>query len=218
MPTIAMQQLIRPFYKKAVCVVKHFKCVAILLLLPILCRAQMQTMQLNYHISHAGKKIGWMKVNANVTGNRKTIYLISEIKIRKLIYMRVISKDSSSFENSTLLFASQYRTMNGNVSLNKQTSRKGVTYEVVQGGKIKQMQPAKITINLLSLYTQEPVGIRQVYCEMDERFANITRTSDGGYKVYFKNGDSSCYFYDKGICNRVIVRHTFYSAEIVLNP
>ncbi len=191
-------------------------CTLLLLATQHLSVAQQQAIQLDYHILQGGKKIGWLKINKQVTAGRKTILLTSEVKTRKIISICVLNKDSAAFENSTLEFASQYRSMNGNVSLNKLTSRAGAAYMVTQGGKQKMLHHGKIGFNLLSLYTQEPIGIKAVYCETDERFADITRTKDGGYKVTFKNGDSNCYFYDKGICTRVVVKHTFYSAEIIL--
>ena len=178
--------------------------------------AQPQVVLLNYHILQGGKKIGWMKVNKKQNGALKTIDMVSEIRTRKILMINVSTKDSCSFDNSTMLFASQFRTLNGNISLDKQTNRMGTHYEVLQGGRKKQLQSGTITHNLLSLYAQEPINVKQVYCESDERFANITRTKEGGYKVYFKNGDSNCYFYEGGVCSRVVVKHSFYAAEIVL--
>jgi hypothetical protein len=36
--------------------------------------------------------------------------------------------------------------------------------------------------------------------------------------VAFPNGDSNCYYYKHGTCCRIEIKHSLYSAEVILNP
>jgi hypothetical protein len=46
----------------------------------------------------------------------------------------------------------------------------------------------------------------------------VTKTADGGYKMKFPNGNTNCYYYKDGVCIKIKIEHTFYSAEIIINP
>jgi len=188
----------------------------LLLIIPISTIAQQQ--QLNYKVIRDGKQIGWVRLEKTTTGDQSTMLLVSEIRAWIILLINISAKESSFFENGRLIYSSQFRTKNGTTKVNKQTRFVDDKYEVLENGEKAGLSYHFIGTNLLSLYFNEPVGINFVYCDKQEAFVQIKKTDDGGYKIKFPDGNSNCFYYNGGICTKIKVNTTFYSAEIVLNP
>ncbi len=189
--------------------------VILLVLIPILSRSQ--SLLLNYKIVKGGDDIGWLRLEKNIAGSRSTLSLVSQIRTRFIFLITVSAKESSTFENGKLIYSSQFRKTNGDTKLDKQTRLVSNRYEVHENGEKQNLTFPFIGTNLLSLYFQEPIDINVVYCDNHECFIKVTKTDDGGYKVKFPDGNSNIYYYRVGICCKVIISHTFYTAEVILN-
>lgn len=197
--------------------IKALVCIlAFLFLSSILINAKGQ--KLNYKVVRNGDEIGWLKLEKTIDGNFNKMILSSEINFRLIILLSAIVVESACFDNGKLIFSSQYHKTNGKIKVNNQTRHTGNGYEVTRNNTKEKLDVADISFNLLSLYFQEPITQQKVYCDKQECFADIEKTTDGGYKVRFPNGDSNCYYYSNGLCTRIKVEHTFYSAEVILNP
>ena len=190
--------------------------IILLALIPVLSRSQSQN--LHYKIVQGGDEIGWMRLDRVISGNRSTLLLISEIKTRVIFLIKVCAKETAEFENGRLIHSTQFRKTNGDVKLNKLTRLKANKYEVEENGEKQNLAFTNITTNLLSLYFQEPVGINTLYSDKFECFVKVTKTDDGGYKVKFPDGNSNVFYYSGGICTKIIIEHTFYTATILIKP
>lgn len=184
-----------------------------LALIPVISKSQNSL--LHYKIVQGGDDIGWLRLEKNITGGRTNLSLVSELKTRVIFLIEVSAKETSMFENGQLLYSSQYRKTNGTVKVNKQTSRVADKYVVNENGEKQYLTIPVVFTNLLSLYFQEPTSFGTVYCDKYEAFIKITRTDDGGYKVIFPDGNSNTFYYTWGICTKVKISHTFYSAQII---
>ena len=181
--------------------------------------ADCKSQTLNYKVVRNGSEIGWMKLEKSCEGNYCKMFLNSGLKFRIIIQLTASVFESSYFLNGKLVYSSQYHKSNGKVNVNKQTRFNGNGYEVIEDNETAKLDIGNdVSLNLLSLYFREPVSLTKVYCDKQQCYAPIEKTNDGGYKVRFPNGNSNCFYYSKGICNKVKIEHTFYSAEIILNP
>lgn len=191
----------------------------LLLLLSLIPKlSKSQTRQMHYTILQGDDKVGWLSLESDINGNRSTMNLISEVKTRILFLINVSTKESSTYENGKLIHSTLFRKNNGSVKLNKQTKFAGGKYEVVENGAKETLSHSFIGLNLLSLYFKEPVGIDMVYCDNHECFIKIIKMNDGGYKIKFPDGNSNCYYYSGGICTKIKIQHSFYSAIIIQSP
>lgn len=188
----------------------------LMLLIPILSNAQ--NLLLNYKIIRNGDDIGWMRLEKNNVGNNSNLLLVSEIKTKIIFPITVFAKDSSIFEKGNLIYSTQIRKTNGSIKLKKQTRLISNEYEVLENGAKEKLPFSTINTNLLCLYFQEPIDLKSVYCDIQQCFVNVIKTADGGYKVKFPNGNVNCYYYKEGVCTKIKIMHSFYSAEIILNP
>ena len=190
--------------------------VMVILLIPASSRSQ--NLQRNYKITKGGDEIGWLRLEKKMEGNISSLLMVSEIKTRMIFRINVSAKESSVFENGQMIYSSQFRKTNGDTKVDKETRLADDKYEVSENGEKQDLDFHFIGVNLLSLYFQEPVDISFVYCDNHQCFVKIGKTDDGGYKVKFPDGNSNIFYYSGGICTKICVNHTFYSAEIILNP
>jgi len=183
---------------------------------PILSSAQ--NLKLNYKIVRNGQEIGWMRLDKTTAGNKSVLLLVSEIKTKLVFPITVFAKESSTFEKGKMVYSSQIRKTNGAIKLDKQTRLVGNEYEVLEHGKKKKSASLIIDTNLLSLYFQEPTDSKSVYCDNQQCFVKLSRTDDDGYKVQLPNGNVNYFYYKDGVCTKIKIVHTIYSAEIILDP
>ncbi|MCI4443773.1 MAG: hypothetical protein JHC39_09780 [Lentimicrobium sp.] len=188
----------------------------LMLIIPMVSNAQY--LQLNYKITRNGNEIGWLRLEKSTVGNKSDLLLVSEVKTKVVFPITVCAKESASFEGGKLIHSSQNRKTNGSTNLDKQTKLIANEYEVSENGEKERLSFPTINENLLWLYFQEPIDFKTVYCENQQCFVKVIKTSDGGYKVKFPNGSINCFYYKEGVCTKIKIVHTFYSAEIILNP
>jgi hypothetical protein len=131
-----------------------------------------------------------------------------------LLTIKVSAKELSTYEGGTLVFSSQLRKTNNRTTVQKETRLVGRNYEVWEDGQKAVLSIPGIQVNLLSLYFQEPVGIRSVYSDNYASMMKLSRTPDGGYKVDLPDG-SNTFYYAAGTCTKIKLVHSLYTAEII---
>lgn len=177
-----------------------------------------QNLQFNYKITRNGEEIGLLRLDKTTIGDKSVLLLVSEIKTKIVFPISIFVKESSTFEQGKLVCSSQIRKTNGTMKSERQTRLMGNEYEVTVNGEKKRLSFSTITENLLSLYFQEPIDSKWVYCDSQQCFVKVVKTDDGGYKVQFPNGNVNCFYYKDGVCTKIKIVHSFYSAEIILDP
>ncbi len=175
-----------------------------------------QNSRLDYKIMYSGNNIGWLRLEKNDVGNKSDLLLVSEIKTRLLFPIRVFSKETSTYENGKLIYSSQFRKTNGKTNLNKEIRFVENEYEMIENNKTTKLSCTNINSNLLSLFFQEPKNTKEVYCDNQQCFLNVTKADDGSYKMKFPNGNSNRFYYKEGVCIKIKMEHKFYIAEIII--
>ena len=204
---------IRKFFKVNI----HNFLVSLLIIFLAPMFSSAQNLQLNYKIVRNGEEIGWLKLDKNTIGNKTVLLLVSEIKTNIVFPIIVFANEFSTFEKGKLVYSSQIRKTNGSIKLDKQTRLIGNEYEITANGEKKKLPFPTINENLLCLYFQEPTDSKWVYCDNQQCFVKVARTNYGGYKVQFPNGNVSYFYYKEGVCTKIKIVHSFYSAEIILD-
>ena len=175
--------------------------------------------QFNYRVIYDGDNIGWVKVEKTCDNNNYCkLILSSETKFRVLLSFNSSIFETSFFLNGKMIYSSQYYKLNNTIKANKKTIFNGKVYKVTEDDVSEELDITDVNFNLMCMYFLEPISIKKVYCDKQQCFSDIEKTEDGGYKIRFPNGDSNCYYYNKGICSKVKVEHSFYSVEFLLNP
>jgi hypothetical protein len=169
----------------------------------------------NYQIMRNGKNVGWTTVEKMMDSNTMMMIMLTDVKIRFILSYESSAKEISHFRDGNLQQSYYYRKTNGSVKADRHTKLVGNNYEVDDKEKTK-LKITPVTYNTLCMYFQEPVNISKVYSDNHQRFLDIEKTKDGGYKTVSPDNTANIFYYSGGVCNRVKITHSFYSAELVL--
>jgi len=196
---------------------KISKTVALIIL--FLAAAQLsisQERKLDYVIKRKGNEVGNLSFTQLLSGNKVFFKMESEVRTRMLFLFTAKAKEESLYEDGIMTWSSIYRKMNGSEKANKKTRLTGNNYTISKEDGAEIVNNYPIRYNMLCLYTQEPTSITQVYSDNFQRFVEIKTIAPHHYKIKFPDGNSSEYFYSSGICFKVKINHSLYSASIEL--
>jgi len=188
----------------------------LLLLFSFVLAAQKQSL-LNYKVMRKGSEIGWVNLEKLTVNNTTIISMGSEIKTRMiLIPFSSAAKEISEFWYGKLHDSYFYRKTNGTVKADRHTRLVGNSYEVEDKSEKTKLNISPVTFNTLCMYFQEPVDRKQVYSDNHQCFLDIEKESDDAYKISFPDGTSNSFYYTGGVCYKVKIDHSFYSAVLLL--
>ena len=178
--------------------------------------ANAQEKKLEYNIKRNGEVVGTIRFVQNITGSRTTLKLESEVKTRFIFTFTAKAQEEAIYDNGIMTWSSIFRKLNGSVKADKKTKATGTVYTVYKGNKTETMNNYPVRYNMLSIYSTEPVNIIKVYSDNFQQQVDIQKITEHHYKIKFPDGNYNEYFYANGICSRVEVHHSLYSATIEL--
>jgi hypothetical protein len=184
------------------------KLLLVLLLgLPVMSRAQ-TTETHHYAIEIAGIRVGTMTaVHEQHADNRSTYTLISDVKVKLLVYtVKIYYKAVSQFVGKKLMLA----TVNTETNRGNYTSRtewKGDQY-VITAKQYKHDRQAvernNIDFSISFLYFYEPISRNKVYSEYFGDYFTLNKTATGNYRALIGDDHEDEYVYEKGRLVKVV--------------
>ncbi len=190
-------------------------CVLISMLMLTVSVASAQKLNLNYKVVNNGNVIGWVKIQKINNGSASSIVLTSEVKRRIIFLLTVEEKQDAYFNEAGMINSSIYRKVNDNVKMNQQTIYKGSYYEINNPKTTERVVIQQVQYNLLSMYIKEPVNINKVYSETFQRYLTIEPKGNSVYKLKQPDGNVNYYYYENGICSKVVMEHSLFSIQFV---
>lgn len=201
------QRIIKAVYKRAFVFLICFFVVSLVF---------SQEKKLEYSIKRNGDEVGKIHFTQNISGNRTTLKLESEVKTRFIFTFTANAQEVSIYDYGIMTWSSIYRKMNGNVKADKKTKASGASYTVYKDDKTETLNNYPIRYNMLSVYVVEPLTISKVYSDNFQQQLDIQKLAEHYYKIKFPDGNYNEYFYTNGVCSKVVIHHTLYSATIEL--
>jgi hypothetical protein len=175
-----------------------------------------QEKKLEYNIKRNGDVVGNIHFSQGVTGTRTVLTMESEVNTRFIFNFKAKAKEEVIYDNGIMTWSSIFRKLNGNVKIDKKTRANGNAYTVYKGSKTETLNNYPIRYNMLSVYVSEPVNITKAYSDNFQQQIDIQKIADHHYKIKFPDGNYNEYFYTNGVCSRILIHHSMYSATIEL--
>ncbi|MEP6845956.1 MAG: DUF6134 family protein [Panacibacter sp.] len=175
-----------------------------------------QNLTLTYKVMQGNKEIGWLKLQRKDSCSSTFITCESEVKKRVLVMFSVQEKQDVLFRNGIMIRSHVYRKVNDDVKVNIYTLNQGTHYVINKTKSSEQLMISGIRDNQVSIYFKEPVNINQMYSDSYQRFLDIKNLGNHSYTINFPGGDTNNYYYTNGICTKVKLNHSLFSAEFVL--
>ena len=193
--------------------------VAVLLILTtcIALNAYAQDQTLHYIISRSGNPVGSLVVKESKQGNRITYNLKSAVKASFLFSIAVKTSEESIYQNSVLTYSRVFQEVNNNERVNTQIQASNAGYTITDNKKeVKKIGKDPITYNLVCLYTVEPLHVKRIFADKFQKFIPVQTLGAHHYKISFPDGGNNEYFYRDGICVKVKLNTSWFSAEMNL--
>ena len=175
-----------------------------------------QEKKLDYQIKRNGDVVGNIHFIQGIAGNRTVLTLESEVNTRFIFNFKAKAKEEVIYDNGIMTWSSIFRRLNGNVKVDKKTKANGNAYTIYKGSKTETLNDFPIRYNMLSVYVTEPVNITKVYSDNFQQQVDIQKIAEHHYKIKFPDGNYNEYFYSDGICSKIKIHHSLYSAIIEL--
>lgn len=188
----------------------------LVILLGIAISTKAQQNKFEYSIKRNGDEVGTIHFTQGIAGNRTVLTMESEVNTRFIFNFKAKAKEEAIYDDGILTWSSIFRKLNGNVKVDKKTKANGNAYTVYKGNKTETVTNYPIRYNMLSVYVSEPENISQAYSDNFQQQVTIQKIADHHYKIKFPDGNYSEYFYTNGICSKVEIHHSLYSATIEL--
>jgi hypothetical protein len=175
-----------------------------------------QGRKLTYNVVRNGKVIGTLDFVESISNNSIHFNLNSEVKTRFVFTFTVTAKEESIYKDGILIYSSIYRNFNGNVKIDRQMRFEGGVYHVSNKGEATQMKIDPIHYNFHGLYLFEPKQLSLVFSDNFGKYMTIIKMPDNKYKVNLPDGNYNYYYYKDGICQKVEMFTSLYTAQMVL--
>ena len=175
-----------------------------------------QEKRLEYNIKRNGDVVGNIHFIQGIAGNRTVLTMESEVNTRFIFNFKANAKEEVIYDNGIMTWSSIFRKLNGTIKVDKKTKANGSAYTVYKGSKKETLNNYPIRYNMLSVYIIEPLNITKVYSDNFQQQIDIQRVADHHYKIKFPDGNYNEYFYTNGVCSKIEIHHSMYSATIEL--
>lgn len=200
---------------------KLFYAIRIALLLTIalgvLMISRAQEKNLNYTIKKGGSKVGDMNIKEVRDGKKINLRLQSNIKASFILSFKANAVEEATYDNGLLIYSSVYQKLNGTEKVNKQIKYVDNSYMINDNGDEEKLENVKIYYNLVCIYGHEPLTTTLIYSDKYQRFLAIEKIKEHHYKIRFPDGTANEYWYQDGLCTKVKIDHTLYTAFMELN-
>ena len=175
-----------------------------------------QDRKLTYNVVRNGNVIGTLDLVESISNNSIHFLLSSDVKTRFIFTFTVKAREESIYKDGIMIYSSVYRNSNGKIKINKQTRFEGGIYQVSNKGETSQMKIDPIHYNFHGLYLFEPKQLSVVYSDNFGKYMPIIKMPNNKYKVALPDGNYNYYYYKDGICQKVELYNTLYTAQLVL--
>lgn len=178
--------------------------------------ASAQNKSFSYEILRNGNKVGTLHFTEITTGDMDYLKMESEVRTRFLFTFTARALEETVYYNGIMMRSSIYRQLNGSEKINKQHQADNKKYIIHAGNKSEVTKYYPITYNMLCLYSSEPENISKVYSDNFETLIDIQKIGIHKYRITLPDGNYNDYTYKNGVLNLVEIRHSLYSANILL--
>jgi hypothetical protein len=171
---------------------------------------------LQYTVKRSGTMVGNLVVKEKKTDDRITYHLQSAVKSSFLVTVAVHATEEAVYEKGILTYSRFYQKVNNNERVNTYIHATGSDYTVISKTEKKLLKKYPITYNMVCLYTMEPLHVTTVFSDKFRKFLPIETVGPHHYRIRFPEGGDNEYYYQSGLCVKVKLNGTWFSAEMEL--
>jgi len=170
---------------------------------------------LSYNIFRNEEVIGKIEINLSTRGDSIIYDIDSDVLAKFILKFKVVGKEKYIYKNGTLVYSSQFRTLNDKVKTNHSILYNNGGYKLHTSEKISPLHLEAIKCNLVKLYVNEPKGINSVFCDNQQQMVKVEPLGNGIYKVELSRGKYNIFHYENGRCVMIKAVSPLYDVTLI---
>lgn len=163
-----------------------------------------------YDIYKGSDRIGEIKVEKKISGNKVQYEANSEANFRVLFKNKLTTHTAADFVDNKLEYSMSKIVLNDKIREHTVTKKEGEYYSYYQHPKSnsrKKVSP--FPISSIILYYKEPVGVKEVFSENYQQMCTLSLIGDHAYELALPDGKINQYIYKNGQLVEIKVIRSF---------
>lgn len=173
--------------------------------------------KLVYDVIRSGSSMGQTVVNRTVANGQLSYHLNTKTKFRVVFSFEVEYDLVELFEEGVLVSGTGFNTLNGGIQKETKLQRSTRDYELEIDGISTRISETEIRDSVSEIYFEEPHQGKKVFSAYFGRFLEFEKTGEHQYSLTSPDGTNE-YYYENGICIKVVVSRDFATFSQVLKP
>lgn len=185
------------------------------ILLLILIRTGM-SQELMYTISWKDDSIGYLKAEREQIRDNEYYNINSNTEFRVLFRFNLNYQYKNEYRKGRLYSASANNSLNQKDRDQSSIIWQNNHYLIRVNNKSEKLKEQDIWFTVSKLYYNEPIGVNTIFSERFGKFLTLEKLEQNKYALTKPDGRKNIYFYDKGICRKVIVDNPIITIHFTL--
>ena len=171
--------------------------------------------ELMYTISWKDDSIGYLKAEREQILDNEYYNINSDTEFNILFNFNLNYQYENEYRKGRLYSASSKNSLNKKERDQSSIIWQNNHYLLRVNDKIEKLENQDIWFTVSKLYYQEPIGINTIFSERFGEFLTLEK-QENKYILTKPDGRENIYFYEKGICRRVIVDNPIITIHFTL--
>ena len=172
--------------------------------------------ELMYTISWKDDSIGYLKAEREQVKDNEYYYINSNTEFRVLFRFNLNYQYKNEYRKGRLYSASAKNSLNQKDRDQSSIIWQNNHYLLRVNNKSVKLKEQDIWFTVSKLYYTEPIGINTIFSERFGEFLTLDRLAKNKYALTKPDGRKNIYFYDEGICRKVIVDNPIITIHFTL--
>jgi len=172
--------------------------------------------ELMYTITWKDDSIGYLKASREKVQDNEYYYINSNTEFRVLFRFNLNYQYENEYRKGRLYSASAKNSLNQKDRDQSSIIWQNNHYVLRINDKTEKLQDQDLWFTVSKLYYTEPIGISTIFSERFGKFLTIDKLAKNKYALTKPDGRKNIYFYDKGICQKVIVDNPIITIHFTL--
>ena len=171
--------------------------------------------ELMYTITWRDDSIGFLKAEREQIQDNEYYNINSDTEFNILFSFSLNYKYENEYRKGRLYSASAKNSLNKKERDQSSIIWQNNHYLLRVNDKIEKLENQDIWFTVSKLYYHEPIGINTIFSERFGEFLTLEK-QENKYILTKPDGRENIYFYDKGICRKVIVDNPIITIHFTL--
>lgn len=169
-----------------------------------------------FNVVKKSKTIGTISIQKVEFKDSIVYTLNSKIDVKFIVNFDIEGAEKSVYKNGKLVYSSVYRRVNNKIKSNHTITLKNGGYNLSGKANQQKLKFEEIPLNLITLYINEPTGIKEIYCDNSKNMAPVTKIGEGRYKVRITKDKYNIFHYKGGRCVKIEAYSSLF--DVILIP